>query len=109
MKVLVAVKRVIDYNVKPRVKMDGTGVDLTNVKMSMLEAQEPPGAGTVEIGGLQRSLEFSRFAAAGYRATVPGALDPAVHSGIAGCHYFLVWTAGLYRIDGRHRYRTDRN
>ena len=35
MKVLVAVKRVIDYNVKPRVKMDCTGVDLTNVKMSM--------------------------------------------------------------------------
>jgi len=33
--VLVPVKRVIDYNVKPRVKMDGTGVDLTNVKMSM--------------------------------------------------------------------------
>src|SRR5690349_14966720 len=35
MKLLVAVKRVIDYNVKPRVKADGTGVDLTNVKMSM--------------------------------------------------------------------------
>jgi len=35
MKVLIAVKRVIDYNVKPRVKMDGTGVDLANVKMSM--------------------------------------------------------------------------
>ena len=35
MKLLVAVKRVIDYNVKPRVKMDGSGVDLTNVKMSM--------------------------------------------------------------------------
>ena len=35
MKVLVAIKRVIDYNVKPRVKMDGTGVDLANVKMSM--------------------------------------------------------------------------
>ena len=35
MKVLIAVKRVIDYNVKPRVKLDGTGVDLTNVKMSM--------------------------------------------------------------------------
>ena len=32
---LVAVKRVIDYNVKPRVKLDGTGVDLANVKMSM--------------------------------------------------------------------------
>ena len=35
MKVLVPVKRVIDYNVKPRVKMDGTGIDLANVKMSM--------------------------------------------------------------------------
>jgi electron transfer flavoprotein beta subunit len=35
MKLLVAVKRVIDFNVKPRVKMDGTGVDLANVKMSM--------------------------------------------------------------------------
>src|SRR5690348_7723110 len=35
MKVLVAVKRVIDFNVKPRVKPDGSGVDLDNVKMSM--------------------------------------------------------------------------
>lgn len=35
MKILVPVKRVIDYNVKPRVKTDGTGVDLSNVKMSM--------------------------------------------------------------------------
>jgi len=35
MKILVPVKRVIDYNVKPRVKSDGSGVDLDNVKMSM--------------------------------------------------------------------------
>ena len=35
MKVIVPVKRVIDYNVKVRVKADGTGVDLANVKMSM--------------------------------------------------------------------------
>ncbi|MEM6973626.1 MAG: electron transfer flavoprotein subunit beta/FixA family protein [Pseudomonadota bacterium] len=35
MKVLVPVKRVIDYNVKVRVKADNTGVDLANVKMSM--------------------------------------------------------------------------
>ena len=35
MKVLVPVKRVIDYNVKARVKADQTGVDLANVKMSM--------------------------------------------------------------------------
>ncbi len=35
MKILVPVKRVIDYNVKPRVKPDGSGIDLANVKMSM--------------------------------------------------------------------------
>ncbi|MGA2087588.1 MAG: electron transfer flavoprotein subunit beta/FixA family protein, partial [Stellaceae bacterium] len=35
MKVLVAVKRVIDFNVKVRVKPDGTGVETSNVKMSM--------------------------------------------------------------------------
>ncbi len=35
MKALVAVKRVVDYNVKVRVKADGTGVDTANVKMSM--------------------------------------------------------------------------
>ena len=35
MKLLVAVKRVIDFNVKPRVKADGSGIDLANVKMSM--------------------------------------------------------------------------
>ena len=35
MKVLVAVKRVVDYNVKVRVKSDNTGIELTNVKMSM--------------------------------------------------------------------------
>src|ERR1700748_1409637 len=35
MRVIVAVKRVIDYNVKARVKSDGSGVDIANVKMSM--------------------------------------------------------------------------
>ena len=35
MKAMVAVKRVVDYNVKVRVKSDGTGVDIANVKMSM--------------------------------------------------------------------------
>jgi len=35
MKILVPVKRVIDYNIRPRVKPDGSGVDLANVKMSM--------------------------------------------------------------------------
>ncbi|MGH7006613.1 MAG: electron transfer flavoprotein subunit beta/FixA family protein, partial [Alphaproteobacteria bacterium] len=35
MKLLIAVKRVVDYNVKVRVKADGTGVETANVKMSM--------------------------------------------------------------------------
>jgi len=35
MKILVPVKRVVDYNVKVRVKPDGTGIELVNVKMSM--------------------------------------------------------------------------
>ncbi|MGF6203784.1 electron transfer flavoprotein subunit beta/FixA family protein, partial [Pseudomonas laurylsulfatiphila] len=35
MKILVAVKRVVDYNVKVRVKADSSGVDLANVKMAM--------------------------------------------------------------------------
>ena len=35
MKILVCIKRVVDYNVKIRVKSDGSGVDLANVKMSM--------------------------------------------------------------------------
>jgi electron transfer flavoprotein beta subunit len=35
MKIIVPVKRVVDYNVKVRVKSDNTGVDLANVKMAM--------------------------------------------------------------------------
>ncbi|RZA32090.1 MAG: electron transfer flavoprotein subunit beta/FixA family protein, partial [Lysobacteraceae bacterium] len=35
MKVMVPIKRVVDYNVKVRVKSDGSGVDIANVKMSM--------------------------------------------------------------------------
>ena len=35
MEILVAAKRVIDFNVEPRVKSDWSGVDLANVKMSM--------------------------------------------------------------------------
>ena len=40
MKILVPVKRVVDYNVKVRVKSDGTGVDIANVKMSMTPFDE---------------------------------------------------------------------
>ena len=41
MKILVSVKRVVDYNVKVRVKSDGTGVDIANVKRSRLGARHP--------------------------------------------------------------------
>ena len=46
MKVLVAVKRVVDYNVKIRVKSDNSGVELANVKMSM---KFEPGMGSPPI------------------------------------------------------------
>jgi len=77
MKVLVPVKRVIDYNVKVRVKSDGSGVDLTNVKMSMNpfdeiaveEAIRLKEAGTVDeivavSIGVQQSQETIRTALA---------------------------------------------
>lgn len=77
MKVLVPVKRVIDYNVKVRVKADGSGVDLANVKMSMNpfdeiaveEAIRLKEAGTVEEViavsiGVKQSQETLRTALA---------------------------------------------
>ena len=42
MKIVVSVKRVIDYNVKVRVKADNYGVDLANVKMSMNPSARSP-------------------------------------------------------------------
>ncbi len=76
MKVIVPVKRVLDYNVKPRVKADGSGVDLSNVKMSMNpfdeiaveEAIRLKAAGVTEIIvvsiGEQKSQETLRTALA---------------------------------------------
>ena len=49
MKVLVAVKRVVDYNVKVRVKADNSGVDLANVKMSMTRLAEKAGEEAVRL------------------------------------------------------------
>jgi len=40
MKILVPVKRVVDYNIKIRIKSDGSGVELANVKMSMNQFDE---------------------------------------------------------------------
>ena len=49
MKILVPVKRVVDFNVKVRVKSDGSGVDLANVKMSMNPFDEMAGEEAVRI------------------------------------------------------------
>jgi electron transfer flavoprotein alpha/beta subunit len=60
MKILVPVKRVVDYNVKIRVKSDGSGVELTNVKMSMNPFDEI----AVEEARSQRNrLRFDRSGA----------------------------------------------
>ena len=96
MKVLVAVKRVIDYNVKVRVKADETGVELANVKMSMNpfdeisieEAIRLKEAGTVEEVvavsiGVQQCQETIRTALAmgadrGIHVLHDGDLEPLV-------------------------------
>ena len=96
MKVLVPVKRVIDYNVKVRVKADETGVELANVKMSMNpfdeisieEAIRLKEAGTVEevvavSVGVQQCQETIRTALAmgadrGIHVLHDGDLEPLV-------------------------------
>ena len=42
MKIIVPVKRVVDYNIKIRLKSDGSGVELANVKMSMIRSTRSP-------------------------------------------------------------------
>ena len=63
MKVLVAVKRVVDYNVKIRVKADGTGVETANVKMSMNPFDEIAVEEAVRLqGGRQGDRDHRRLA-----------------------------------------------
>eukprot|EP01030_Chromulinospumella_sphaerica_P028543 gene28543-biopygen25771 len=54
MKILVTVKRVVDYNVKIRVKADGSGVELANVKMSMNPFDE------ISVEGARRLKEAGK-------------------------------------------------
>lgn len=60
MKVLVSVKRVIDYNVKVRVKADGLDVDLANVKMSMNPFEEIAMEETIQLNEKWRRDQSSR-------------------------------------------------
>src|SRR2546423_7693573 len=89
MKVLVPVKRVVDFNVKVRVKADGSGVELANVKMSMNPFDEiaieeairlkEKGAATeivaVSIGPQQASQTIPTAPAVGAERGLPGKVD----------------------------------
>ena len=57
MKVLVPVKRVVDYNVKVRVKADGSGVDIANVKMSMNPFDEIACEEAIRLGKAGKATE----------------------------------------------------
>jgi electron transfer flavoprotein beta subunit len=57
MKILVPVKRVVDYNVKVRVKSDGSGVDIANVKMSMNPFDEIAVEEAVRLKGAGKATE----------------------------------------------------
>ncbi|TCS63539.1 electron transfer flavoprotein subunit beta/FixA family protein [Varunaivibrio sulfuroxidans] len=85
MKVLVAVKRVIDYNVKIRVKADGSGVETANVKMSMNPFDEIAVEEGIRLkeGGVAQELVAVSIGPAGCLETLRTALamgaDRAIH------------------------------
>ncbi|MFS0850671.1 electron transfer flavoprotein subunit beta/FixA family protein [Novosphingobium panipatense] len=85
MKVLVPVKRVLDYNVKPRVKADGTGIELANVKMSMNPFDEIAVEEAVRLkeGGAVNEIVVVSIGDAKARETLRTALamgaDRAIH------------------------------
>ena len=64
MKVLVPIKRVVDYNVKIRVKSDNSGVELANVKMSMNPFDEIAVEEAIrlkEAGNVSEIIDFTRI------------------------------------------------
>jgi electron transfer flavoprotein beta subunit len=84
MKVLVAVKRVVDFNVKIRVKSDGSGVELANVKMSMNPFDEIAVEEAVRLkekGQVRRSLP-SPLAPRKSQETIRTALSMGADRGI---------------------------
>ncbi|MEG2878071.1 MAG: hypothetical protein RR928_08555, partial [Comamonas sp.] len=78
MKIIVPVKRVVDYNVKVRVKSDGTGVDIASVKMSMNPFDEI---------AVEEAVRLKEKGAAGSGAAGTGAATEviAVSCGVAQC------------------------
>jgi len=84
MKVLVAVKRVVDYNVKVRVKADKTGVELANVKMSMNPFDEIAVEEAVRLkeGGKATEIVVVSIGPAGAQETLRTALAMGADRGI---------------------------
>ena len=78
MKVLVPVKRVVDYNVKIRVKADGTGVETANVKMSMNPFDEIAVEEAVRLKEAGKATEVV-VASLGVQACQGDAADRARH------------------------------
>src|SRR5438067_3292036 len=73
------------------------------VLADMVEAEEPPGAGPVEIGRLRRCLELAGRGAAGDGAIRLGPLDPPVQFGLFSCH-----RTPVYRLNERSKNRSGR-
>src|SRR5512147_176401 len=84
MKILVPVKRVVDYNVKVRVKADGTGVETANVKMSMNPFDEIAVEEGVQLkeGGLATELVVVSMGAPQCQETIRTALAMGADRGI---------------------------
>ena len=77
MKILVPVKRVVDYNVKVRVKADQTGVDIANVKMSMnpfdeIAVEEALRLKEAGVAALNRFIEANQNPPPSYFESVDG-------------------------------------
>ena len=73
MKVLVPVKRVVDFNVKVRVKSDGSGVELANVKMSMNPFDEIAVEEAIRLKEAGKPPKSSRFRSAQRKPLKPSA------------------------------------
>src|SRR5215475_2943531 len=84
MKVLVAVKRVVDFNVKVRVKGDGSGVELANVKMSMNPFDEIAVEEAVRLkeAGKATEIVVASIGPAGAQETIRTALAMGADRGI---------------------------
>src|SRR5438067_10295190 len=100
MKVLVAVKRVVDYNVKIRVKADGSGVELANVKMSMNPFDEIGVEEAVRLKEQGRATEIVAVSIGPQQAqeTIRTALAMGADRGILVKHDAYVEPLGVAKI-----------